>query len=152
MAMNTPHLRPRILLIEDDEGRIGLFSRWLEGSEFVLVVVRSGGQAMGMLSKGSTEAIAGILLDHDLSDSPFTVVDHLLSASDIMPLIQRNVCRSTPVLIHSHNANKPVWMKKALESSGFTVTRIRFSVLADDPSKFQNWLTEVRDNWDSKGE
>ncbi|WP_127803943.1 response regulator [Hydrogenophaga sp. NH-16] len=146
--MNSPHLKPRLLLVEDDEGRIDRFSRWVEGSGFVLVTVRSGGQALGMLSKGSTEAIAGILLDHDLSDSPFTQMDHMLSTSDIMPLIQRGVRRTTPILIHSHNANKPVWMQKALESSGFTVTRIRFALLADDPSKFQDWLADVRDNWD----
>ena len=142
-----PEMKPRILLVEDDAGRIALFARWLEGSEFVLVVVRSGGHAMGMLEKGSTEAIAGILLDHDLSDSPFTDVDRLLSTSDIMPLIQRRVRRTTPILIHSHNANKPVWMQKALESSGFTVSRIRFATLASEPSKFHNWLEDVRDNW-----
>jgi CheY-like chemotaxis protein len=145
-------LKPRILLVEDDEGRISTFSRWIEGSEFVLVVVRSGGQALGMLAKGSTEAIAGILLDHDLSDSPFTDVDRLLSTSDIMPLIQRTVKRTTPVLIHSHNANKPVWMQKALESSGFTVTRIRFSVLSVKPAMFQDWLEEVRENWEFESE
>ncbi len=60
-------LKPRILLIEDDSGRIDVFTRWLKDTEFVLATVRSGGQALGMLSKGSTESIAGILLDHDLS-------------------------------------------------------------------------------------
>lgn len=146
--MNSPHLKPRLLLVEDDEGRIDRFSRWVEGSGFVLVAVRSGGQALGMLSKGSTEAIAGILLDHDPSDSPFTQMDHMLCTSDIMPLIQRGAMRTTPILIRSHNANKPVWMQEDLESSGFTVTRIRFPLLADDPSRFQDWFAEVRDNWD----
>lgn len=146
--MKAPLLKPCILLIEDDVGRIEVFNRWLEGTEFVLVVARSGGQALGMLSKGSTEAVAGILLDHDLSDSPITDVDHGISTSDVMPLIQRRVRRSVPVLIHSHNANKPVWMQRALESAGFSVKRVRFALLASEPSRFFEWLEDVRDNWD----
>ena len=47
----------------------------------LVVEVRSGGQALGMLAKGSTDAVAGILLDHDLSDSPLTDMDSGLSTS-----------------------------------------------------------------------
>jgi len=144
----SPQLKPRILLIEDDPGRIDIFTRWLEGTEFVLMVARSGGQALGVLSKGSTESIAGILLDHDLSDSPITDIDHGLSTSDVMPLIQRRVRRSVPVLIHSHNASKPVWMQRALESAGFSVTRVRFALLHKEPTRFSEWLEDVRDSWD----
>ena len=139
-------LKPRILLIEDDSGRIDVFTRWLKDTEFVLATVRSGGQALGMLSKGSTEAIAGILLDHDLSDSPFTETDLSLSASNVLPLIKRKVRRSVPVLIHSHNANKPPAMQRSLEADGFSVTRIRFAILTEE--RFRLWLDEVRDNWD----
>ena len=141
-----PVLRPRILLIEDDAGRIEIFTRWLADTEFVLVVARSGGQALGMLAKGSTEAIAGILLDHDLSDSPLTDMDHRLSTSNVIPLIQRRVKRSVPVLIHSHNATKPVAMHRALMAARFSVTRIRFSQLGE--KHFREWLQEVRDNWE----
>ena len=139
-------LKPRILLIEDDSGRADIFTRWLRDTEFVLVTVRSGGQALGMLSKGSTEAIAGILLDHDLSDSLFTETDLSLSASNVIPLIKRKVRRSVPVLIHSHNASKPPLMQRSLESDGFSVTRIRFAVLTE--ARFRLWLDEVRDNWE----
>jgi CheY-like chemotaxis protein len=139
-------LKPRLLLIEDDAGRIDVFSRWLEGSEFVLLVCRSGGQALGMLSKGSTEAIAGILLDHDLSDSLITDTDRLLSTSNVLPLIARRVRRWVPVLIHSHNTNKPPKMQRFMESAGFTVTRIRFASLT--PDRFGQWLDEVRDCWE----
>lgn len=48
-----------------------LFARWLHHTEFVLATVRSGGQALGMLAKGSTEAIADILFNYDLPDSLF---------------------------------------------------------------------------------
>lgn len=141
-------LKPRILLIEDDSGRIEVFSRWLSGTEFVLVPVRSGGQAMGMLSRGSTAAIAGVLLDHDLSDSPFTEADLRLSASDVIPLLKQKVRRAVPVLIHSHNAHKPPVMQRSLESDGFSVTRIRFAALTE--GRFAEWLEDVRDNWESE--
>lgn len=143
-------LKPRILLIEDDAGRIDVFTRWLRGSEFILITVRSGGQAMGMLSKGSTEAIAGILLDYDLSDSPLTETDLILSSSNVLPLIKRHVRRSVRVLIHSHNATKPAWMQRSLESDGFSVTRIRFAPLTE--VRFRLWLNDVRANWDPDDE
>ena len=88
------------------------------------------------------------MLDHDLSDSPITDIDHGLSTSDVMPLIQRGVRRSVPVLIHNHNASKPVWMQRALESAGFSATRVRFALLFREPSRFSEWLDDVRDNWD----
>lgn len=138
-------LKPRILLIEDDAGRIDVFSRWLQESEFVLVVVRSGGQALGMLAKGSTEAIVGILLDHDLSDAPYAAADLELS-TDVLPLIKRKVRRTVPVLIHSHNTSKPLMMQRSLQSAGFSVTRIRFDALSED--RFHRWLDDVRDNWE----
>ena len=140
-------LKPRILLVEDDPGRIEIFARWLLPTEFLLVTARSGGQALGMLSKGA-DGVAGLMLDHDLSDSPLTSVDSMLSASNLMPPIQRIVPRHVPVLIHSHNASKPVWMQRTLEAAGFSVTRIRFAVLANDESLFSKWLQDVRDNWE----
>ena len=131
------------MLIEDDAGRTEVFRQWLEVSEFVLVVARSGGQALGMLAKGSTDAIAGLLLDHDLSDSPITEMDHRLSTSDLIPLIKRRLRRTVPILIHSHNANKPVVMERSLKADGFSVTRIRFNALKR--SRFEEWLQDVRD-------
>ena len=142
--MEKPRLKPRILLVEDDMGRIEVFEKWLDGTEFVLSVARSGGQALGMLTKGGTEAIAGVLLDHDLSDSPFTEADLALSTTNVLPLIMRKVRRDAPVLIHSHNVSKPIVMQRALESNGFSVMRVRFAELSED--QFARWLDEVRDN------
>lgn len=144
-------LKPRILLVEDDAGRIEIFTKWLEGTEFVLVTARSGGQAMGLLSKGF-DGVAGVMLDHDLSDAPLTTVDAQLSSSTLMPLLQRRLPRHVPVLIHSHNLNKPVVMQRALEASGHSVTRIRFASLVHEPGRFVRWLEDVRDNWEGDGQ
>jgi CheY-like chemotaxis protein len=149
--MDPVVLRPRVVLIEDDPGRINWFTRQMESTEFVLAVARSGGQALGMLGKGSTAAIAGLLLDHDLSDSPITDMDARLSASDVLPVIQRRLHPTVPVLIHSHNVSQPVRIQRALEATGFSVTRIRFATLARDPTLFARWLDEVRDCWDPDG-
>lgn len=145
--MPVHRLRPRLLLIEDDAGRIEHFNHWIEGSEFVLAVARSGGQALGMLSKGF-DGVAGVMLDHDLSDAPLTSVDAQLSSSTLMPTLQRRLPRHVPVLIHSHNVSKPVAMQRALEASGHSVTRVRFAALMDEPRRFAQWLDDVRDNWD----
>ncbi|QTN22190.1 hypothetical protein HZ992_18800 [Rhizobacter sp. AJA081-3] len=145
----VPKLKPRLILIEDDDGRIKAFQRWLEGTEFVLVVARSGGQAMGMLLQGA-KGVAGVLLDHDLSDALLTTTDSMLSASHLVPLIQRSVPRWVPVLIHSHNMSKPAVMQRSLESAGFSVTRARFALLEREPARFARWLEDVRDCWESE--
>lgn len=142
-----PIRRPRLLLIEDDLGRVEYFKRWLEGSEFVLLHVQSGGKAMGVLAKGC-ESIAGAMLDHDLSDSPLTSVDLTMSTSNLMPLLCRVLPKTAPVLVHSHNASKPPQMQRALEAAGLSVSRVRFATLARDEQRFHAWLEEVRDNWD----
>jgi hypothetical protein len=70
------------------------------------------------------------------ADSPTRAVD----------VYRPQIRRSVPVLIHSHNASKPVVMKRALESHGFTVTRIRFTSPTEE--SFGAWLNDVRDNWE----
>lgn len=140
-------MRPRLLLVEDDATRVARFREWLQGTEFVLVHVQSGGQALGLLSRGC-DGIAGVLLDHDLSDSPLTSVDMTMSTSELLPTLCRRLPKSAPVLIHSHNVSKPVHMQRALESAGLSVTRARFALLEQDPQRLRAWLDEVRDNWD----
>lgn len=144
-------MQPRILLIEDDAGRIEVFERWISGTEFILVAARSGGQAMGMLRHGG-RAVAGLLLDHDLSDSPLTATDTTLSTSHLLPSIQQNIPRHVPVLIHSHNLSKPITMQRTLEAAGFSVTRTRFVLLHREPARFFTWLEAVRENWDPEGD
>lgn len=140
-------LLPRMLLIEDDPGRIARFTEWIAGTDFVLIAARSGGQALGVLQRGAG-GLAGLMLDHDLSDSLLTTTDALLSSTDLLPLIQRVVPRFVPVLIHSHNVNKPVIMQRSLERAGFSVTRTRFALLANEPARYARWLDDVRDAWE----
>jgi len=139
-------LKPRLLLIEDDSHRIETFTGWLEGSEFVLSVCRSGGQAKGMLSRDGTRAIAGVLLDHDLTDSTITEADRGLSSTDLLPLLATRLRRWTPVLIHSHNPGKAPRMHRFLEAAGMEVTVNRFASLTK--AIFEDWLLDVRASWD----
>lgn len=145
---NAGMLKPRLLLIEDSAHRIEAFSEWLAGSEFVLVVCRSGGQAMGMLSKGGTEGIAGLMLDHDLTDATITEADQRLSTTNVVPLIVANIRRNTPVLIHSHNPGHAAKMHLRLEAARMQVTRTPFAKLTRQT--FTRWLVEVRDYWEDQ--
>lgn len=140
-------LKPRLLLIEDSTHRIETFTDWLAGSEFVLMICRSGGQAKGMLAMGGAKSIAGILLDHDLTESTITEHDRSLSSTDLLPLIATTLRKWTPVLIHSHNPGKAAKMHQFLDSAGMSVTQERFASLTK--VSFEEWLQEVRDNWES---
>lgn len=135
-----------MLLIEDQSHRIATFTEWLAETEFVLIVCRSGGQAKGVLTKGGTQVIAGILLDHDLTDATITEHDSFLSSTDVLPLIATNVRKQTPVLIHSHNHFMAPKMHRYLNSAGMEVTSVRFAALTKEI--FDKWLQDVRDTWD----
>lgn len=143
---NARMMKPRLVLIEDSAYRIDAFIEWLAGSEFVLIVCRSGGQAKGMMSRGGAEAIAGIMLDHDLTESTITEHDQNMSATDVLPLIATKMRRGTPILIHSHNPGQAPKMHRALDAARMSVTRTRFASLTE--SAFLEWLQEVRDNWE----
>lgn len=147
MTMATKgKLSPRILLIEDNAERIALIREWLIGTEFVLIEASSGGRAKGILRKGGTAGIAGVMLDHDLEQQPMTPTDLLMSASHLMDSIVFSIPKTAPILIHSMNASKPPHMEKRLKSEGFSVTRIRMAIL--NRENFHQWLQEVRDNWE----
>lgn len=145
-SMHLPKLRPRIMLIEDDPDRITTFQAWLAGTEFVLIEVRSGGLALGILRKGMTDGIAGICLDNDLEKQPLTETDLLLSGEGLINAIRLSVPRSVPILIHSMNSQKPPAMERSLKSAGFSVTRIRMAALTRED--FHDWLQTVTDLWE----
>ena len=94
-----------------------------------------------------TDGIAGICLDNDLEKQPVTDSDLHLSGSALISAITLSMPRSTPVLIHSMNEQKPPQMERALNSGGFSVTRIRMVALTRE--NFLEWLQEVRDNWEN---
>lgn len=139
-----PKLKPRILLIEDDPGRIDEFREWLKGTPFVLVEATSGGQAMGMLRHGS-EGIAGICLDHDLNTSPRTQSDEWVSGSNVVNAIVANVPKRVPILVHSMNVTRAPQMVRRLEGAGFSVLRIRMVALHRE--NFSSWLRDAEETW-----
>jgi hypothetical protein len=96
-----------------------------------------------------TEGIAGLCLDHDLDQQPVTPTDYL-STSGLMASIILSIPRTTPVLIHSMNAQKPPGMERQLKSEGFSVTRCRMAALTQE--RFNEWLDEVRDIWETTQE
>ena len=54
----------RVLLVEDDQGRVEWFRAWLP-KDIRLVHARSAGLALGIIQRDCHD-IAGIMLDHDL--------------------------------------------------------------------------------------
>lgn len=103
---------------------------------------------MGLLRKGFTEGIAGMMLDHDLDEQAITETDRSISATRLSPAIAATIPRHVPILIHSMNTSKPTHMKKFLEAQGFSVTRIRYAAL--QKVDFDQWLDDVRDNFEEQ--
>ncbi len=143
---NRGKLSPRILLIEDNAERIALIREWLVDTDYVLIEASSGGRAKGILRKGGTAGIAGVMLDHDLEQQPITPTDLLMSASHLMDSIVFSIPKTVPILIHSMNSTKPPHMEKRLKAEGYSVTRIRMAILTKE--NFGEWLQDVRDNWE----
>lgn len=144
--MTQGRLSPRILLIEDNPERISIIREWLVGTGVVLIEASSGGRAKGILRKGATDGIAGVMLDHDLDQQPMTPTDLLMSASDLIDSIVFSIPKTVPILIHSMNASKPPQMQKRLTSEGFSVTRIRMAILTRE--NFLEWLQDVLDTFE----
>lgn len=137
-------MKPRRLLIEDDSGRIDIFTRRLKDTEFVFANVRSGGQALDMLYKGSTEAIAGILLDHDLSESPFTGPEPFGQQCDPADQAEGPACRARA-------DSQPQRQQAAVDAAitgGRWILCDASSVCGRVGGPFRLWLDDVRDNWE----
>lgn len=153
LPVNTPTkrpaMKPRIVLIEDDNVRIEAFRSWLAAGvfadEFVLIVATSGGQALGVL-KMDNSAVAGICLDHDLASQQKTASDATKSGSDIVAIITSRIPKHVPILVHSMNVVKGSEMYRRLSGQGFRATRIPMSNLT--ARGFEAWLEEVHENWD----
>lgn len=143
--MKNVALRPRLLLIEDDPDRIEKFRTWVANTPFVLIEATTGGQAMGVVSRGA-KGIAAICLDHDLNTSPKTAQDQLTSGSNVVAAIVKHIPKTVPILVHSMNITKGEEMHRRLQGAGFSATRIRMTVL--DHARFANWLCDVTDSWE----
>lgn len=136
----------RILLIEDDNGRVRQIKEWLP-EDVRLVHAGGAGRAIGILQR-DRDAYAGIMLDHDLQGQIATDMDFFLSGSNVVKTIITNVPNDTPVLVHSMNPEDAPKMVMALTKSGFSVTRLPMVIMTK--RGLNEWLQEVRECWDER--
>ena len=135
----------RLLIIEDNPGRIRLFKKWLP-DDIRPVFASSAGRALGVLQLDKGRVYAGIMLDHDLFEQPASEVDSQFSGTHVVQAIIKNIHPDTPVLLHSMNDIRARIMERSLESGGFYVRRIPMLALTQD--RFLDWLIEVKKIWE----
>ncbi len=131
----------RLLLVEDDLGRVARFEKWLP-DDVLLVKAASAGQAMGLLKRDRGNVYAGVLLDYDLHLQALTDVDRHFNGGHVA---QAMITHLDPcdVLIHSMNATGGGLMETLLHGEGFPVRRVPFGDLT--AKKLLEWLAEVRE-------
>lgn len=139
----------RILVVEDDDGRVAWLRERLP-EDVHLVVASSAGRAIGLLRLDRGHVYAGVMLDHDLQGHVATEADKQLSGTEVLNTLMQTVSLDVPVLVHSMNPVDAPRMAKRLEQAGFYVERIPFAVLT--PERFAAWLTSVREIWEMLGE
>ena len=133
----------RILLVEDEQRRHTWFTSQLACIPDVhLVWAKTGIAAITLLKKDAPDTHSGLLLDHDLYTESAVlrsdgrrVVDTIIAKVDV----------ATPALVHSANSQMAPVMENSLKGAGFDVTRIHFSELVAEPSRFIAWLEKVKD-------
>ncbi len=135
----------RLLLIEDDIGRVEDFRAWLP-SWAMLVWAQSAGAALGVIRRDSGRVYGGVLLDHDLEQRAKTVDDESLSGTDVALALVQHFSTDVPILIHSMNQVHVPRVARQLDDRGFWVTRIPFNNLSE--ARFRAWLDEARDIWE----
>lgn len=131
----------RILIVEDDQRRVDWFRAWLP-RDIRLIHARSGGKALGILERDADE-LAGIMLDHDLQESSVVANDKNLSGSTVIIKVMQHIRPNIPIMVHCMNPGTAERMKKALEASGSSVTRMPMGEMSKDA--FLEWLEEVRE-------
>ena len=135
----------RILIVEDDDNRMALFSAWMP-SDIRIVWAKSAGSAIGLIKRDAGKVYAGILLDHDLYLHATSEADSLLTGRHIAQTIIECISTDVPILVHSVNTKYAPVMVEKLEMAGFWVERIPLSEL--DQQAFVSWIAEVRENWE----
>jgi CheY-like chemotaxis protein len=145
----------RVLVVEDDDRRVQVFQRWLDGEvnqrrdngelcypcEVRLVWAKSAGAAIGLLERDPGSVYAGIMLDHDLDRHVSWGVPY--TGQDVVKKIVEVVSRDTMILVHSMNKDGGPRMRSQLEEAGFCVERIPFFSIR--LSEFRNWMMSVCD-------
>jgi CheY-like chemotaxis protein len=131
----------RILVVEDSNWRIDQFRKWAP-ADVRLVETRCGGRAIGTIRRSRRDDWAGIMLDHDLNEQAVSNAHGDVDGRAVVQAIVDSVDPATPILVHSMNSLGADSMKRALESAGFYVLRIRMVDLTQE--LFLDWLEDVR--------
>ena len=145
MANRGPEKVFRLLVIEDDTGRVEMLRNWLP-ERIKLVVAPSAGAAIGILKRDRGNVYGGIMLDHDLQQRAMTPMDKALSGTDVTQAIINTVSPDVPVLIHSMNSAGSSDMAAILQKAGFEVTRIPIDKL--DREILTEWMEEAYGLWE----
>ena len=134
----------RLLLVEDNAGRVENFRAWLP-TWARLVWAQSAGQALGLIRRDQGHVYGGVLLDHDLAERAVTDDDASRNGSDVALALIEHFSPDIPVLIHSTNHTQIPRVYRQLEERGFWVTRIPFYDLTE--AQFLTWLQEAHGLW-----
>jgi hypothetical protein len=145
MTPIQPSRRFRLLLIEDDIGRVEELRAWCPAWVH-LVWAQSAGAALGLIRRDPGRVYGGILLDHDLQQRAKTEDDLTLSGTQVALALIAHVSSDVPILIHSTNQIAITPIVQQLEGQGFWVTRIPFYHLTEE--RFLAWLEEARELWE----
>ena len=135
----------RLLVIEDNEKRIGLFKQWMP-PDIQATYVRSAGRAVRVIKLDEGTIYAGICLDHDLNDQIVAEEERGINGVEVVRRLIEHTSRDVPILVHSMNFSGGTSMFRMLEAQGFTVTRIPFKHL--HKKVFLGWIDDVRAEWD----
>jgi CheY-like chemotaxis protein len=107
-----------VLVVEDNPERVARFREWMGHPQLRLLHVRSGDGALGCLN----DRFDCILLDHDLDeDHPMGSRGTVDGRGVVDRLVQSNVNRRTPIIIHSANPAGRNEMFQRLKANGFAV-------------------------------
>lgn len=127
----------RLLVIEDNERRVGHMRHWCpEG--VTIVHVKEGGVALRMIELDAAPGTyIGVCLDHDLD---LQAHGYPVPGRDVAERMVRNWRDRPPVLVHSMNPGGAAGMMHLLSGAGFPVTRIPMADLTE--KKFREWVLE----------
>ena len=132
-----------ILLVEDDDGRVGDFRRWLGAPDVRLLWVRTGDAALRCVE---TDCYDLILLDHDLDlHHPVGRLGRVSGTNVVDRLIASSVKRRMPIIIHSMNPGARNNMYLRLRANKFDVELQPFAEWSDVSA--QKLLQGIRAEW-----
>ena len=149
MPVTQPPRFFRLLLVEDDIGRVQDFRTWLPPWA-KLVWAQSAGGAIGLIRRDPGHVYGGVLLDHDLGQRAMTADDESLSGSNVAIALIEHFSIDIPILIHSTNQVQVPRVARQLEEKRFWVTRIPFYDMTKDA--FLRWVQEAHELWEEYGD